>query len=113
MPAKAQWVVVRCMDPRLNVPLRCLIDDLMIPEDHGLISVPGGVQDINDPTRGVFMDAVERISMPLHGAKYALVIQHTDCGAYGGRAVCGGNEKGDIAFHQKEIRKALQHLRSM
>lgn len=113
MPAQADWVVIRCMDPRLNGPIKRLLRELKIPEAHGLISVPGGPQDINEPDRGVFLDAIERVSLPLHGAKRALLIQHTDCGAYGGRANCGGSEVADLIFHRRELVKAISRFRKV
>jgi carbonic anhydrase len=104
------WAVVRCMDGRLNKPLAAFLQAYGLPEAYDLISVPGGARDVNDAESCLYR-SIEDISLALHHVKNVLLIQHTDCGAYGGRANCGGTEQADHSFQLAELKKAGETLK--
>ncbi len=104
------WAVVRCMDGRLNEALTAFLKTSGIPDLHDLISVPGGARDVNS-TESCLYRSIEDVSIGLHHIKHILLIQHTDCGAYGGRANCGGTEEADYAFQLEELRKSGDALK--
>ncbi len=97
------------MDPRLNEPLRDWLTYKDIPLMHDLISIPGGPKDILDEDHGLFR-ALEDVSLVLHEVKKVVLVQHTDCGAYGGRARCGGTEEADLQFQTGQLRRAANLL---
>lgn len=105
------WAVVRCMDGRLNIPLRSLYRDRGIPETHDRISLPGGARDLVDPN-SLASKALAEVSLGLHGVGQLLLIQHTDCGAYGGRARCGGSEDADRAYQTRQLEHAAEAVRA-
>jgi len=98
------------MDGRLNRPLRQYLRGIRFPETHDLISVPGGPKDIIDGEQGLFR-LVDDVRLMLPRAKRLLLVQHTDCGAYGGRAKCGGTEAADREFQISQVRQARAELR--
>ena len=114
---QCEWLVVRCMDFRLNGPLKDFImyrhhGKERVPHDHDLISVPGGPKDLLDPNSRLFRD-IEDISVAMRGVTKVMLVQHTDCDAYGGgREKCGRDEGEDNLFHLKELCKAGEALRA-
>jgi hypothetical protein len=103
------WAVIRCMDGRLNTPLAKFLEESGVPSSYDLISIPGGARDLNDKTSGLFR-AIEDVSLALHHVQKVMVVQHTDCGAYGGRASCGGTEDADHDMQLAELKKAGECL---
>lgn len=104
------WAVVRCMDGRLNQPVAEFLKTEGIPDTHDLISIPGGARDLNDFLSCLFR-AVEDVSLALHHVENIVLIQHTDCGAYGGRPMCGETEEADYDFQMSELKKAGKILK--
>jgi hypothetical protein len=105
------WAVVRCMDGRLNTPLASFLREQGVPEAHDLISLPGGARDLVDP-ESLASRALAEVSIGLHGVRELLLIQHTDCGAYGGRACCGGSEDADLVYQTRQLERTTQAIRS-
>jgi hypothetical protein len=108
---KMKWAVVRCMDGRINTDLNAFLKENRIPENHDLISLPGGCQDLTDP-KSVPSLALKNVSVEGHAIEHILLVQHTDCAAYGGRAKCGGNEARDLVFQRQELRVAMRTIRA-
>ncbi|MBD3252002.1 hypothetical protein GF380_06175 [Candidatus Uhrbacteria bacterium] len=102
MSATFEWLVIRCMDGRLNNPIQAFLTEQGITGAYDLLSLPGGPKDLQDSGSGL-TQAVEKVSVGLHRVKKVLLIQHTDCGAYGGRVHCGGSEDADHAFQSHEL----------
>ncbi len=107
--AHFDWAVVRCMDGRLNKPVAEYLQKNNIPEEHDLISIPGGPKDLLDNEQGLFK-AIEDVSLGLHHVKNVLLLQHTDCGKYGGRPACGGTEEKDLEFQKDQLQQAMKVL---
>lgn len=101
-----EWSIVRCMDGRLNPHVATLVRELGIPEVHDLISLSGGCRELTDPNSRPSTD-LANVSMDLHVIENTLLIQHTDCGAYGGRAACGETEEADRNFQLQELKNAM------
>lgn len=95
-----EWVVVRCMDWRLNASLAEYLRQQGIPEEHDLISWPGSGKSEQIPA------TILNASIELHNVSKLMLVWHTDCGAYGGRQNCGGTEEADREFQLKELRAA-------
>jgi len=106
-----KWTTVRCMDGRINEALNAFIAKNKIPENHDLISLPGGCKDLVDPKSFTSL-ALSEISVDHHSAEHVLLVQHTDCAAYGGRTKCGGNEASDLVFQRQELRVAMRTIQA-
>lgn len=106
MAGKMEWAVVRCMDGRINPHVNDSVLKYGIPVEHDLISLSGGCGELINPDSRPSTD-LSNVSLTLHGTERVLMIQHTDCGAYGGRAACGGTEEADRMFHLNEIQNSM------
>lgn len=98
-------VVVHCIDFRFRKKLN---EYLMsrFPEGYDLISVAGGVKRLvaDSPEDNFVLEQLE-ISHKLHEPKVIVLIQHEDCGAYGGSKAFAGFEK-EKEFQKLELDKA-------
>jgi len=74
-------------------------------------SLPGSAKAINE-----CMDesdvAMKCIGVPceLHHAKKIVLVNHEDCGAYGGSTKFEGNKEAEQKFHEEELQKAKAKL---
>jgi carbonic anhydrase len=106
--------VVWCFDNRFQLGLtKYLKRQGIINTDP--IKVAGGAKSLASPEhetdRDFLLDQLRK-SIRLHGTKLAILMVHSDCGAYGGLA---GAFKGDVAaeaaHHEEELRKAAACVR--
>jgi len=109
MSAKLDWAIIRCIDGRLNKAIAAHLHELGVPEAHDIYSLPGGPKDLIDGDEGFIRD-IEQIIVELHGVRNVVLIQHTDCGAYGGRAKCGCTARADFEFQLGELRRAAHAM---
>lgn len=67
-------------------------------------SLPGSAKAINEGQEL----ALGCVSVPcdLHHVKKIVIVNHSDCGAYGGSAKFGGDIEAEQKFHEGELRKA-------
>ena len=70
-------------------------------------SLPGAAKAINDCASDDDI-AMKCVSVPrdLHHAKKLVIVNHQDCGAYGGSQVFNGDSEAEQKFHEEELRKA-------
>jgi hydroxypyruvate isomerase len=78
--------VISCYDARFDLAMRKFLKRRGVAVyDH--MKIPGGAKAFAAPDRETDRDyalRMVRISLALHQAKRAILIGHTDCGAYGG-----------------------------
>lgn len=85
-------VVVHCIDFRFCKALNDFFEE-QYPEGYDNIVAAGGVKDIVDKKEQSFVLGQIRLSMKLHQPQEIVLVQHEDCGAYGGSATLGEGEK--------------------
>ncbi len=103
-------VVIHCIDFRFR---KILNEYLMrrFPEGYDLISVAGGVKRLlEDPVENNFVLEQLQISHRLHSSKTIVLIQHEDCGAYGGSKEFE-NLAREQQFQQEQLAKARAFLK--
>lgn len=88
-------VVVHCIDWRFRNLLTKLLSE-RFPDGYDLISVAGGVKDKD------FVVEQVSISYRLHKPQCIVLIQHEDCGAYGGRQALKDGQA-EIECHEREL----------
>lgn len=71
-------------------------------------SLPGGAKAINEDNKL----ALGCISVPcdLHHVKKIVIVNHQDCGAYGGSSKFNGDDAAEQKFHEAELRKAKEKI---
>jgi carbonic anhydrase len=111
----AQAVIVWCYDHRA---WQALLDFLKEQEirDFDLISIAGGVKSLASPEKESDRDFVLgqiATSARLHHTQKVILMNHVDCGGYGGSAACGGPGEKEFAFHTLELEKAATKVREI
>jgi carbonic anhydrase len=87
MPHTCKALLVQCIDFRLMKGIRNFLDQNSLTGDCDLISVAGAVKSVVDPATPAETDFMLKqigISHDLHSIKHLILMNHLDCGAYGG-----------------------------
>ncbi|MBI2121413.1 MAG: hypothetical protein HYU05_01810 [Candidatus Wildermuthbacteria bacterium] len=84
-------VVVHCIDFRFCRALNDFFEEKH-PEGYDNVVIAGGVKDIVEKDDQSFALGQLKLSMRLHQPKEIVLVQHEDCGAYGGSAALGEDE---------------------
>lgn len=106
MPHNCKALILHCIDFRLGRALKEYLEKNELLGDCDILSVAGGVRGLTypeEPSDRTFIFRQINISMRLHKIQGIVLINHTDCGAY------GGGEK--FAFADEERKFHLQELR--
>jgi carbonic anhydrase len=79
------------------------------------IKVAGGAKNLASPERESdreFIIEQIRKSIRLHETQLAILMVHSDCGAYGGLAAFDGDTAVEARHHEAELRRAVDCLRT-
>ncbi len=98
-------VVVHCIDFRFGKIFNKFFTELF-PDSYDLISIAGGVKDLlqgSEKENFILKQIV--LSCGLHGPGIIALIQHEDCGAYGGSSKFASPQE-EQDFHKKEMDEA-------
>jgi hypothetical protein len=106
--------VVWCYDNRFETALRKLLKRLGIVH-FDPIRIAGGAKVLASPQhegdRSFVLDQIRK-SIHLHGTRTALLMLHSDCGAYGGLEAFGGDAAKEARNHSSELQQAAAFLKS-
>jgi carbonic anhydrase len=99
-------VVLSCIDFRFWKETADFVEKELGIKSYDFPSLPGAAKAINE-SNGQDL-AMSCISVPceLHHAKKIIIINHQDCGAYGGSAKFNGDIEAEQKFHEEELQKA-------
>lgn len=100
--------IVHCMDFRLNPSIQDFLEAHDLVNTTDIISLAGGVKNINDNENGCAEQQIE-LSVKLHAISTLMLMNHTDCGAYGGSDKFETKDE-EKEFHITELRKAKEKL---
>lgn len=97
-------VVLTCIDFRFWRETVRFVEEELGLEVFDFPSLPGSVKAINEDNNL----AMQCISVPveLHHVKKIVLINHQDCGAYGGSVRFNGDDEAEQKFHEGELKKA-------
>ena len=103
MAHRCKYLIAHCIDFRFVRAIKDYLEKSGILGDCDEVSVAGAIKDSN------FMLGQIDISLRLHNVQEAILINHLDCGAYGGSSKFGslGEER---AFHSGELEKAKERI---
>lgn len=102
-------LVLRCMDFRFHTRLGELLAEHFGVErfDHDSLAGCGGSKSIIDEQwRAVVFQALD-LAVPLHRVRRVIVVDHVDCGAYGGSGKFG-DSRAEAQFHAERLREARE-----
>lgn len=100
-------VVLTCIDFRFWRETLEFIEKELKLTSFDFPSLPGSAKAINECVKDGDL-AMSCISVPcdLHHAKKVVIVNHEDCGAYGGSKKFEGDKDAEQAFHEMELKKA-------
>lgn len=103
-------VVVHCIDFRFQQAMNGYFDKQFLGA-YDLISVVGGVKGLAEKeAEESFLLKQIQVSCDLHHPKNIILIQHEDCGAYGGSKAFE-DSKAETAFQKEQLDQAEDLLR--
>ena len=99
-------VAIRCIDFRLRTPLTEFFREQGLENQVDDPGLAGGVKDLVEPSGNpdVVLKQIS-VATALHGVSKVLLINHTDCGAYGGSGAFS-DETAERAKHEADLAAA-------
>ena len=106
--------VVWCFDNRFDLGFRKFLQRIGVTYSDP-IKIAGGAKSLASPAqesdRQFVVDQI-RTSIKLHGTKRAILMLHSDCGAYGGLDAFQGDTMAEFRNHRDELHRAAAYLKS-
>lgn len=104
-------VVLTCIDFRFWRQTLEYIENELGIKSFDFPSLPGAAKAINECISDDDI-AMKCVSVPrdLHHAKKLVIVNHQDCGAYGGSQVFNGDKVAEENFHEQELKKAKEKI---
>lgn len=104
-------VVLTCIDFRFWRETLAFVENELGLKSFDFPSLPGAAKAVNDCKNDDEI-AMKCISVPrdLHQAKKLVIVNHQDCGAYGGSKVFNGASAAEENFHKQELKKAKEKI---
>jgi len=99
-------VVLTCIDFRFWRETLEYIEKELNIKSFDFPSLPGAAKALNQCAENDI--AMQCVSVPcdLHHVKKLVIVNHQDCGAYGGSKIFNGDEAAEENFHKQELEKA-------
>lgn len=106
-------LMLHCMDFRLPKAMAEIRRELGIDGSCDLVAVAGGSRELvrgTDAARTFILRQLE-LARELHGITGVVLVNHTDCGAYGGRAAFADADA-ENAAHIEDLTEAARTIRT-
>ena len=110
MPHTCKALLLQCMDFRLAPGIKKMMEEQGLMGDCDLVSLAGAAKNLLDPETQALALKQVGLSRQLHGIKEVHLVNHTDCGAYGGRAAFAGDEA-EHRKHADDLTAAAEAIR--
>ncbi len=105
MSHTCRGVIVHCMDFRFGPDLKKFMEDQGLLGDCDIVSFAGAAKNILEETTRAFAMRQIELSQKLHGMEEVHLVNHMDCGAYGGHGAFP-DIAAEHAFQVSELEKA-------
>lgn len=79
-------LLMHCMDFRFGQAIKDFMDQHGLMNDADMVALAGSAKNIVNPETQAFALRQIEISKTLHSMKTVFLMNHTDCGGYGGRS---------------------------
>lgn len=96
---------MHCMDFRFGKKMKEFMETNGLMGDADLVSIAGAAKNIVNPETQAFALRQIEISKTLHEMKRVFLVNHTDCGAYGGKKAFA-DEKAEYEKLTGDLREA-------
>jgi len=108
MPHSCKALVLHCIDFRFGKAIKKYLESQNLLGDVDIVSVAGAVKDLVEPKIPADAKFIMRqivISSSLHHISQVILLNHTDCGAYGGRAAFSSDNE-EFERHSHDLQTA-------
>ena len=106
--------IIWCFDNRFDVAFRKFLQRIGVVYSDP-IKIAGGAKSLASPAkesdRQFVVDQI-RTSIKLHETKRAILMLHSDCGAYGGLEAFHGDPMAEFRNHRDELHRAAAYLKT-
>ena len=104
-------VVLACIDFRFWKETMKFAEEELGIKTYDFPKMPGSAKAINECQNEVDVP-MKCIGVPcdLHHAQKIVIVNHTDCGAYGGSKEFKGDSEAEQKFHEGELQKAKEKI---
>ncbi|MFL0774171.1 MAG: carbonic anhydrase [Prochlorococcus sp.] len=102
-------MVLHCMDFRLGSAIRDEMERRGWLDDADIVAIAGAGKTIVSAEPASWHEAAMThiaLSKKLHETKRLVIMNHTDCGAYGGRAAFDGDADIEAVKHRADLKAA-------
>jgi carbonic anhydrase len=97
------------MDFRLEDAIESYLSDHDLIGDVDIVAGAGAAKDISQKTDS-YLESQVLLSHQLHDTNTVILMNHTDCGGYGGRESFNGDKQAEREQHIKDMRQAKKKL---
>ncbi len=105
---KCDAVVLCCIDFRFWRETMQFADEKLKIKSYDFPKLPGAAKAINESAEGDMSQSCVSVPCDLHEVKKIVIVNHEDCGAYGGSGKFEGDKDAEQEFHSQELRKARE-----
>ena len=108
-------VLIQCMDFRFMKGIREYLDNEGLTNKCDLVSMAGAGRCLADPMAPEHKSCLEtqiKLSKDLHSIEDVIIMNHLDCGAYGGRSSFSSDEE-EYERHVNDLNAAALHVRGL
>ena len=104
-------VVLACIDFRFWRETMKFVEKELGIKTYDFPKLPGAAKAIND-CQGEADVPMACVGVPcdLHHAARIVIVNHQDCGAYGGSKQFNGDDDAEQKFHEQQLRKAKEKV---
>lgn len=103
-------VVLCCIDFRFWKETAEFVEKELNIGNFDFPSLPGAAKAINESAEGDMVSQCISVPIDLHHAQKIVIVNHEDCGAYGGSKKFAGDSEAEQKFHEGELRKAKEKI---
>jgi len=104
-------VVLACIDFRFWKETMKFVEEKLGIKTYDFPKMPGAAKAIND-CQGETDVPMQCIGVPcnLHHAQKIVIVNHADCGAYGGSRQFNGDSDAEQKFHEEQLKGAKEKI---
>lgn len=104
-------VVLCCIDFRFWKETMKFVEEKLGIKSYDFPKLPGAAKAVNDCLSEVDV-ALKCIGIPcdLHQAARIIIVNHADCGAYGGSKEFKGDSEAEQKFHEVQLKSAKEKI---
>lgn len=100
-------LVIHCMDFRFVEGIRKYLNEQGLERNYDVVSIAGGAGALLNPESQALLLKQVALSQKLHGITKVILINHHDCGAYGGSQAFENGEAERVK-HVADLKKAAE-----